>query len=234
MSVINLYNGDCMEGMKNTPDEYYDLAICDPPYGIGEDGGKIRHGEKSKAKGFSKKSYENKNWDTKPGEDYFKELFRVSKNQIIWGGNFFIDHLKPTPCFLIWDKKGTDKSDFADCEIAWASFASAIRIFKYDWVGFGNLNLPEKRNRFHPTQKPVALYKWVLKNYAKPGDKILDTHLGSASHAIACHDMGFDLDAWELDEDYYKAGKERFEKHCRQAQLFSPQQVVNFKQEGLL
>jgi site-specific DNA-methyltransferase (adenine-specific) len=219
---IEITNEDNMLLMARYPDKYFDLAIVDPPYGIGEHGGKIRHGDKSSAKGFKKQSkYTKKLWDlTPPSKAYFIELIRVSKNQIIWGGNYFIKDLDNTSCFLVWDKKGADKSDFADCELAWTSFKTSVRQFKYPWIGFGNLNLPEKRERFHPTQKPVALYKWILDKYAKPGDKILDTHLGSGSIAIACHDYGFELTACELDEDYYQASVKRIQNHVSQLQLF--------------
>ena len=226
--MIELLNMDCMEYMKGLKDNAFDLAIVDPPYGIGEDGGKFRHGPKSKAKGFRVKSYTKKEWDRKtPNKEYFDELNRVSKNQIIWGGNYFADKLPTSSCWLIWDKKGFDKSDFADAELAWSSFKSSVRIFKYDWIGFGHLNLPEKRNRIHPTQKPIALYKWILKNYAKPGDKILDTHGGSMSSAIACHEMGFDLTLCEIDKDYYEAGLKRVAEAMKQQVLFNyePEEV---------
>lgn len=218
--MIEITNEDNMALMSRYPDKYFDLAIVDPPYGIGEDGGRIRHGSKSKAKGFKVKSYQSKNWDVKPDSSYFYELFRVSKNQIIWGGNYFISNLLDSPCFIVWDKKGADKSDFADAELAWTSFKSAVRIFKYDWIGFGNLNSPEKRNRIHPTQKPVKLYEWLLMNYAKEGDKILDTHIGSGSIAIACDKLGFDLTACELDKDYYDAAMKRLKQHQSQLTMF--------------
>lgn len=218
---INLYHRDCMELMRETPDKHYDLAIVDPPYGIGEHGGKMRHGKKSANKGFKKKMYEKKDWDNcSPSEEYFKELIRISKNQIIWGANHFISKIPfDSACWIVWYKKGADKSDFADAELAWSSFNTSVRVFKFDWIGFGNLNLPEKRNRIHPTQKPVALYKWLLHNYAKPGDKILDTHLGSGSIAIACHEMGFSLDACEIDADYYAAALKRYQTHISQTKI---------------
>lgn len=206
-----------MDAMRAMPDKEYDLAICDPEYGINV--------TKMNMGGRKTVPPSNKKWDKKPpAPEYFEELFRVSKNQIIWGGNYF--SLPPHKCFVIWDKaESMYNRDFAECEQAWASFDRPAKMFKLT---------PNQLDRIHPTQKPVALYKWLLKNYAKPGDRILDTHGGSMSIAIACHDMGFDLDLWELDEDYYKAGKERFEKHCRQAQLFNPKEVVNFKQGTIL
>lgn len=210
-----------MNVMAKYPDKHFDLAIVDPPYGIGEHGGKNRTGIQSRKKGITPKNYENKGWDNKiPDDKYFKELFRVSKNQIVWGGNYFIHFLNPTPCFIVWDKKSNDGSDFADCELAWTSFKTAVRKFKYDWIGFGYLNNKQGESKIHPTQKPVQLYKWLLMNYAKPNDKILDTHLGSGSIAIACHDMGFDLVACEIDEDYYKAAVKRFNEQTRQQKLF--------------
>ncbi|MCL1640051.1 DNA methyltransferase [Elizabethkingia anophelis] len=226
---ITITNEDNMELMARYPDGYFDLAIVDPPYGIGEHGGKIRHGDKSLKKGFKvSNKYTKKDWDKNPPTpDYFKELFRVSKNQIIWGGNYFLENLKNTPCFIVWDKKGNDKSDFADCEIAWTSFSTSIRKFKYDWIGFGNLNLEEKRNRFHPTHKPEALYKWLLNRYANPNDKILDTHLGSGSVAIACFDYGFELTACELDKDYYDSACKRIKHHIAFNQsLFQPEELT--------
>lgn len=219
--MLTITNEDNMQLMARYPDRYFDLAIVDPPYGIGEHGGKKREGGKSKSKGLKSAEYKNKGWDdSTPTQQYFKELFRVSKNQIIWGGNYFIDNLKPTPCFIVWDKKSNDGSDFADCEIAWTSFKTAIRKFKYDWIGFGYLNNPQGEKKIHPTQKPIALYKWLLDKYAKQGDKILDTHLGSGSIAIACHDYGFDLTACELDKEYYDKAMLRIKQHTAQQQLF--------------
>jgi site-specific DNA-methyltransferase (adenine-specific) len=205
---LTLTNEDCMELMKRTPDKYYSLAICDPPYGI--NGAKI-------GKYFSKnkKSYNKKDWDNSiPEKEYFDELFRVSKNQIIWGGNYFLEYLHSTKCIIIWDKINGE-NDMPDCEIAWTSFNSKIR--KYSLHHFSQ---NYDKERFHPTQKPVALYKWLLDKYAKPNDKILDTHLGSMSIAIACHDYGFELDGCELDPEYYAKGIERVQDHVKQLKLF--------------
>jgi site-specific DNA-methyltransferase (adenine-specific) len=217
-SNINLHLGDSLEAMRLMPDNAYDLAIVDPPYGIGIVE-QLRKSVESKSS-----MYQNKNgikgsseWDNSiPQKEYFEELFRVSKNQIIWGGNYFIEHLKNTRCFLIWDKQnGTN--NMADAELAWASFKTSVRMYRgHIFKGIGNTNY----NPIHPTQKPVALYEWLLKNYAKEGDKILDTHGGSMSIAIACHNLKFDLDLWELDPDYYAAGVKRFEQHKKQLQLF--------------
>lgn len=204
MPNIQLLNDDCMNVMQQYPDKHFDLAIVDPPYGLGN--------SVVNSKGRFKR-YENKNgnWDLlTPDENYFNELFRISKNQIIWGGNYF--NLQPTKCFLIWDKKQPENVSFASCEFAWTSFNNVAKTFYYR---------PQSQiGRFHPTQKPIALYKWLLTNYAKPGDKILDTHLGSGSIAIACHDYGFDLVATELDKEYYDAALNRYNNHIAQQKLF--------------
>ena len=186
-------NGDCMEYMKTMPDKYVDLCICDPPYGIGiNSSGRLgRYGGKGKT------------WDNQtPDKIYFDELFRISKNQIIWGGNYF--NLPPTRCFLIWDKKQPENVSFASCELAWTNLDQSAKTFYYSPMQKEDL-------RIHPTQKPVKLYEWLLRNYAKEGDKILDTHVGSASSLIACHNMGFDYVGFELDADYHKAATERLE-----------------------
>lgn len=216
MPIINITNEDCMELMKKTPDKYYDLAICDPPYGIGEDGFK-NHNRGKLAKPTL---YKPKEWDKEtPQQDYFKELIRVSKNRIIWGGNHFIENIPNanSSCWIVWDKDNT--GDFADCELAYTSFKTAVRKFEFRWNGMLQGNMKDKEIRIHPTQKPVQLYKWILTKYAKQGDKILDTHGGSMSIALACHDLGFDLDLCELDKDYFEAGVKRFEQHKKQLKL---------------
>jgi site-specific DNA-methyltransferase (adenine-specific) len=159
-------------------------------------------------------------WDVAPDKSYFNELFRVSKNQIIWGGNYFADMIPVSKSFIVWDKRCNDSmvNDFSDCEYAWCSTGVA-RMFRYVWNGMLQGDMKNKENRLHPTQKPVALYKWILKNYAKPNDLILDTHVGSASSLIACHDMGFDAVGFELDPDYYKASKQRLDDFMRQPRL---------------
>ncbi|MFA5240572.1 MAG: DNA methyltransferase [Phycisphaerae bacterium] len=156
-----------------------------------------------------------------PDEKYFTELKRVTGNQIIFGGNYFIKHLSNTPCFIVWDKDNS--GNFADCELAWTSFKTATRKFQYRWNGMLQENMKQKEFRIHPTQKPVALYQWLLKNYAKPGDRILDTHGGSCSLAIACDIMGFDAEIYEIDKDYYEAAVDRFNRHKQQTVLFEPQ-----------
>ena len=231
--MIEYFNEDCMVGMARYPDKHFDLAIVDPPYGIGiasknwqsykDDGEfarRINSGEKVRGQGKAiPKQYKHSDWDNAiPTREYFEELFRVSKNQIIWGGNYFIEHLNNTSCFIVWDKQ-TDGSNFADCELAWTSFKTAVRRFNFKWAGMLQGNMKNKEHRIHPTQKPVALYKWLLKNYAKQGDLILDTHVGSASSLIACHDMGFDAVGFELDPDYYKTSKQRLEDFMRQPRL---------------
>lgn len=215
MSSQNFHHCDCREFMKGVPDKFYDLAIVDPPYGIGVDE-QIGHSKKA-----SVKKYDKKQWDENPPDkEYFKELFRVSKNQIIWGANHFIENMpvKNSPCWIIWDKNKS--GDFADAELAWCSFLTAVRIFKFTWNGMIQENMKDKEVRIHITQKPVALYKWILKKYAKPGDKILDTHGGSGSIAIACFDLGFDLDICEKDEEIYLASRKRYKSHIRQIRLF--------------
>ena len=209
---------DNMELMRGFPDKYFDLAIVDPPYGIGEASGKNH----SRGSICAPKMYAIKDWDNSvPSEEYFRELFRVSKNQIIWGGNYFLDMIPvPTSCMIVWDKENGD-NDFADCELAWTSFGTAVRKFSFKWAGMLQGDMKNKETRIHPTQKPVALYKWLLNKYTKPGDRILDTHLGSGSIAIACHDYGFDLTACELDKDYYEAAMKRINAHVAQQKLFT-------------
>jgi len=217
-STINLHLGDSLEAMKRYPDNHWDLAICDPPYGIGEDGGK-NHSRGGLAK---PKLYTPKDWDkSKPPPQYFTELKRVSKNQIIWGANHFIENIPNanSSCWIVWDKQNGD-NDFADCELAYSSFNTAVRKFVFRWAGMLQGDMKNKEVRIHPTQKSVKLYEWLLANYAKEGDKILDTHGGSMSIALACHNLKYDLDLWELDADYHTAGVKRFEQHKRQIQLF--------------
>lgn len=188
---ITITNEDCMELLRRTPDNYYDLSIVDPPYGIGMDGTiGISIG---KEKGFTrKKEYTKKNWDKEvPSQEYFDELFRVSKNQIVWGANYFTKQLPVIKNYIFWYKKGQSiDNKFNDGEMAFASLGRT-RMVDIWWNGVGVINSGE--NKIHPTQKPVALYKWLLDKYAKQGDKIIDTHLGSGSIAIACHDYGFEL-----------------------------------------
>tara|TARA_R110000782_G_scaffold26456_1_gene67772 strand:- start:142 stop:804 length:663 start_codon:yes stop_codon:yes gene_type:complete len=214
---IEITNEDNMLLMSRYPDNYFDLAIVDPPYGIGEDG------EKNHSRNNATKStkYTPKNWDSSaPNFEYFIELKRVSKNQIIWGANHFIQEIPKanSSCWIVWDKLNT--GDFSDCELAYASFKTAVRKFQFRWNGMLQGDMKNKEKRIHPTQKPAALYKWILDKYAKEGDKILDTHLGSGSIAIACHDYKFDLTACELDKEYYDAAVKRITNHVGQTKLF--------------
>jgi site-specific DNA-methyltransferase (adenine-specific) len=201
--MIELLNCDCMEYMATLEDNAFDLACVDPPYGI--DVTKMNMGSRKTIRPDKSKS-----WDSAvPDQAYFNELFRVSKNQVIWGGNYF--DLRPSQYFCIWDKGETMYGrDFAECEYAWVK-KGGTRIFK---------NSPNQLDRIHPTQKPVKLYDWLLKNYAKEGDKILDTHLGSGSIAIAAHYGGFDFVGCELDKDYFDAAKQRFDDQTRQKAMF--------------
>ena len=215
MPISETYNEDCMIGMARYPDKYFDLAIVDPPYGIREDG----HRENNRSKLAKSKKYHKALWDqTRPTKKYFDELFRVSKNQIIWGANNYPEFLRQSPCWIVWDKNNS--GNFADAELAFGSFDTAVRIFKFTWNGMLQENMSDKETRIHPTQKPVQLYKWLLKNYAKPEFKILDTHLGSGSSRIACWDGGFDFVGFELDKDYFEAQEQRFKIHCMQQKLF--------------
>ena len=197
---------DCMDGMRAYPDKYFDLAIVDPPYGIGNAlvaGGtwSVKYQEKGAA------------WDVKPDKDYFDELRRVSIHQIIWGGNYFTEHLAPARCFISWVKPNMiGMHTMADCELALTSFDKNAKAI--------SLSSQSNEDRLHVTQKPVKLYEWLLKNYAKPGDKILDTHLGSMSSVIACYNLDYHITGFELDEDYFKAGVERVKEHMKQQRLF--------------
>jgi len=165
------------------------------------------------------KTYRGFDDSTIPEERFFTELMRVSENQIIWGGNYFINYLSNTPCSIVWDKDNS--GNFADCELAWTSFKTAVRKFTFRWNGMLQEDIKNKEYRIHPTQKPVKLYEWLLKNYAKQGDKILDIHGGSMSIAIACYNLDFDLTLFEIDKDYYEAGVNRFEEHKKQQRLFT-------------
>lgn len=209
---IRAFNCDNLEFMKTIPDGFYDLAIVDPPYGI-DIAEKLANGWVSKAGGTK---FEAKDWDKyTPTQEYWDELFRVSKNQIVWGGNYFMSKIqRDSPCWIFWDKNNGD-SLFADGEMAWTSFDSPVRLAKIHWCGSAAKH-ETGQNKIHPTQKPIKLYSWLLQKYAKPNDKILDTHLGSGSIAIACHDLGFDLTACELDKEYFDKSMERIEKHTAQ------------------
>lgn len=204
--ISEVYLMDCVAGMKEYPDKFFDLAICDPPYGIGVL-------EKTKAFSGRNAIYENKGWDdSRPDYEYFLELFRVSKNQIIWGANYFLDFLPPTKCVIFWDKWNSNKEKFADGELAWTSFQRPTRLITLPWLRYFQPNMAHKQQRIHPTQKPTQLYEFCLKNYASPGDKILDTHLGSGSSRIAAYKMGFDFYGFEIDPDYFSLSEKRFKE----------------------
>ena len=204
MTDIRLIHGDCLEAMKGYPDNYFDIAIVDPPYGIG-----INHNI-GRRKGNKHSGHKRVNWDKAiPEQEYFDELFRVSKNQIIWGGNYFI--MPPCKCFIIYQKPQISENvSFSMCEYAWTSFDKSAKIIK----------IHNSENRIHPTQKPIKLYKWLLENYTNENDLILDTHLGSGSIAIACHYMKRRLIGYEIDEEYYNAACKRFKEQAAQQTLF--------------
>jgi site-specific DNA-methyltransferase (adenine-specific) len=213
---ITITQEDNMLLMSRYPDKYFDLAIVDPPYGINMGSGhkgSNKRGDKDKHKTFAG------NDNSIPNKEYFDELFRISKNQIIWGGNYMTKFLEPKSSWLIWDKVQPEEFSMAMAELAWSSFDSPIKIFKKVAKG-GFLTNGTIDQRIHPTQKPVALYKWLLDKYTKEGDKILDTHLGSGSIAIACHDYGFELTACELDKEYYDKAIQRIVNHTNQTKLF--------------
>ena len=202
--------------MSRYPDKHFDLAIVDPPYGIGEDGASNH----SRNRLASATQYAPKSWDKEPpSAEYFQELRRVSRHQIVWGANYYPQHFTASMGWIFWDKMAS--GDFSDGELAFSSFDRGLRKFTFSWMGMRQGNMAEKEQRIHPTQKPVALYRWLLENYAKPGQRILDTHLGSGSHAIACHYFGAHLTASELDADYYSAAMARIQRETAQATLFT-------------
>jgi site-specific DNA-methyltransferase (adenine-specific) len=205
---IELLHGDCMDYMATLPDNAFELAIVDPPYGIG-----VNH-NMGRRKGDKPSNYKPAEWDNQPpSPEYFIELMRVSVNQIVWGANHFISRMPfDSSCWLMWDKGFSEDVTFAQFELAWTSFGSTCKKFNAH---------PSQQHRIHPTQKPVALYRWLLYNYAKQGDRILDTHLGSGSSAIACHGMGFDMVGIELDADYYTASVKRFKEQTSQLGIFT-------------
>lgn len=208
-----IYNCDCMELMKQYPDKYFDLATVDQPYGIGIDGQKENKNKRNPK--ANRKHHKQKSWDSEiPTKEYFLELKRISKNQIIWGSNYFVEHLTQASKGWIFWFKGQEGLTMSDGELAYSSFNKPTRMVTINRVEL------LKDGTIHPTQKPVKLYEWLLTNYAKQGDKILDTHLGSGSHAIACNNLGFELIACELDKDYYEASIERIKLANAQERLF--------------
>lgn len=234
MNVV--YNIDCMEYMENLPDKAFDLAVVDPPYGDGHSqsvhveresvwsrfGGRFDRYKTNSQGGVAREENIRKKiiaWDIAPGEEYFKELFRVSRNQVIWGGNYF--QLPPSRCFLVWRKTNIPVKGFsmAPCEYAWTSFWENAKVFEFSSAG------SVKDKRFHPTQKPVELYEWVYRQFSKPDQKILDTHLGSGSSRIAAYKMGLDFVGCEIDPDYFKAQEERFQAYISQTSLFHQEEL---------
>ena len=216
--TIELLNCDCMEYMAKLPDKSFDLAIVDPPYGIGENGDRnASRGKLAIAQDY--KSFAGGDKEP-PSKEWFIELQRVSKNQIVWGANHYMQNICiGSSCWIVWDKL-TGQSDFADCELAFTSFRTAVRKFTFQWSGMLQGDMKSKEQRIHPTQKPVKLYEWLLTNYAKPGQRILDTHLGSGSSAIAAHYFGVDFVGCELDKDYYNLAVKRFEQQTAQLAMF--------------
>lgn len=219
------YLGDCLPAMEKMKDNQFDLAIVDPPYGIGA------HKQPRATYLHVTKKWQNpyndnldcKEWDNHiPEESYFNELFRISKNQIIWGGNNFSKYLPFSTGWIVWNKCVDEKEHLSQAELAYTSFNIRCRMFEYLWAGFKKA---KQIKRIHPTQKPVDLYKWQLKNYAKPGDTILDTHVGSGSIRIACHDLGFHFEGWEKDPDYWEAQRQRFLNHTSQDELFDKKEI---------
>ncbi len=218
--LLDIRHCDCMDMMRKFPDKHFDLAIVDPPYGIGFDGDStLGNNSSAKWKNPEKSNqYQKKDWDkSAPSAEYFTDLRRVSKQQIIFGGNYFAEHLPVSGGWIVWSKGTAEGMSLSDAELAWTNCANNVKVCEFLWSGFRKC---EHTERFHPTQKPVALYRWLLANYANVGDKILDTHLGSMSSVIACADMGFSITGCELDFDYYAVGIERVKRHLEQAVMF--------------
>lgn len=232
MLDYGLHNMDCMDGMAGYPDGYFDLAICDPPYGQNihkmnfTKSGAIKVGKKCVAK---RHDFRNKaDWDNnRPDAAYFTELFRVSKQQIIWGGNYFADMLPPSKGFIVWDKRVLPNmtNDYADCEMAWCSIGVA-RMFRYLYNGMLQGDMKNREERVHPTQKPVVLYTWLLDRYARQGNIILDTHVGSASSLIACEMRGYQYVGFEIDPNYYRMAQNRIAEYRRRDVVYNDSMQV--------
>ena len=220
MLDFGFFNMDCMEGMKQFPDKYFDLAIVDPPYGGVTQGGYMKN-KMGGGVAKNRNDYHLSLWQCgKPDKSYFDELMRVSKNQIIWGGNYYASLLTDQQCWIVWDKDKPEGVSFADVELAWTSFDLASRIFHFSWHGMIQGDMKNKERKIHPTQKPVQLYKWLLSKYAKPNDIILDTHVGSASSLVACRETGHKFVGFEIDEKYYRLAKKRLDDAQAQANIF--------------
>ena len=213
---MQLYNDDCLNVMRLMDDKSVDLILTDPPYGIGEAAGK----NKSRGNMAVAKDYGDLEWDNAiPSKAYFDEIMRVSKHQVIFGGNYFVEHLRNSSCWIVWDKDNGE-NDFADCELAWCSFSSAVRRLKLRWNGMLQQDMKNKEHRIHPTQKPVRLFEWILEKYAEPGWKIMDPFLGSGSTAIAANRLGFDFIGVEKEPSYFEAALERIPRETAQQLLF--------------
>lgn len=211
MPTINLHLGDSLEAMRQMPDNHYTLAIVDPPYGMGHKAWQGGLPERYGSRVFFNMKDKAQHWDVAPGPEYFDQLMRVSQNQIIWGGNYFPSIWQHGGrCVIAWDKC-QPWPNFSQIELAWTSYNKPAKLFKFD---------NRTKGKIHPTQKPIQLYLWLLDTFAKPGDTILDTHLGSGSIACACYDAGYDLDAWEIDTEYHTAATARYKEHSRQTKLF--------------
>ena len=223
---MQLFNEDCLDVMRRLADKSVDLILTDPPYGIniaktGAVGAENIFGKDGKRiKAAPSKNYGASSWDAAiPGKEYFEEMVRVSKHQVIFGGNYFVEHLRNSPCWIVWDKDNEGTS-FADCELAWCSFSSAVRRFKYRWNGMLQQNMKEKEDRVHPTQKPIRLFEWILENYAQPGWVIMDPFLGSGSSAIAAKRLGYEFIGVEREQSYFEAALERIPREVAQGRLF--------------
>lgn len=218
LELNRLYNMDCMDLMKQFPDKHFELAIVDPPYGIKESGSNnYTRSKLTRAKDY--KAFYGKDANS-PSLDYFTEVLRVSKHSILFGANHYISKIPyDSSCWIVWDKDNGN-SDYADCELAWTNFKCSVKKFKFRWHGMLQENMKDKEIRIHPTQKPVALYDWILSKFAKHGDKILDTHAGSASSLIACYNAGFDFIGAEIDKYYYDKANERLQAVMAQTRLF--------------
>jgi len=222
MNIVHLI--DCMDFMADKPDNYYDLAIVDPPYGIGENAARNNEGDRPTKKWKNPNSQHYKIFDDTsiPSKEYFNQLFKITNNQIIWGGNNFIEYLSSSTGWIVWDKKVDIKEHLSMCELAWSNYNIKCNKFEYLWAGFKKA---KQIKRIHPTQKPIALYKWLLQNYAKPGQTIFDSHVGSGSIRIACHDLGFGFEGCEIDADYWQAQEDRYNNHIQQGGLFGKEEM---------
>lgn len=226
MLDFGFYNMDCMDGMRQFPDKFFDLAIVDPIYGDVTGCGYTTSKYDKQSHHIGKCAadeiaYHRAVWNMpKTPPEYFKELFRVSKNQVIWGGNFFVESLPSSQGWIVWDKQHPDGITFSDCELAFTSFNVGLRIFRFMWNGMLQGDMKNKEKKIHPTQKPVKLYEWILSKYAKPGDKILDTHVGSASSLIACHRMNFPYVGFEIDKQYYDDASKRLKAETQQTTIY--------------